>query len=285
MLGRVSVHSILPELLTRAASAVFEAAGIRHTAHGTGNVVQAGSAAAADPHAHAVVGPYRSADVAQAVEATAPAGLALLAPVATWAGVTRHDEPGCDDPARHYGTVLRLVARDTEVAARIAGDALAAGQRALVVAGEHDYGRQLDGQLRLASLPHAEHAEDADLVVVAGLAGEPEIERAAASAPLPVVAFDGAQGAALGEREVRVALPYAPVDGVPTDELLAGVECARRAADLVVRALAEGVTERAEMLIALRRLGGFDVHGDPTDPPVWLWRADAAWELRPDRPL
>jgi hypothetical protein len=58
-------------------------------------------------------------------------------------------------------------------------------------------------------------------VIVAGLAGEAEIERAAASAPLPLVAFDGAQGAALGEREVRVALPYAPVDGVPTDELLA----------------------------------------------------------------
>ncbi len=117
----------------------------------------------------------------------------------------------------------------------------AARQHALVVAGEHDYGRQLDGQLRLASLPRAERADDADLVVLAGLAGEPEIERAAATAPLPLVAFDGAEGAALGDREVRVALPFAPVDGVPTAELLAGVERAQRAAALVVRAVAEGV--------------------------------------------
>ena len=175
------------------------------------------------------------------MEVTGPAGLALLAPVATWAGVTRDDEPGCDDAARHGGTVLRLVARDTEVAARIATDVRAAGQHALVVAGEHDYGRQLDGQLRLASLPRAERADDADLVVLAGLAGEPEIERAAATAPLPLVAFDGAQGAALGDREVHVALPFAPVDGVPTEELLAGVERAERAADLVVRAIAEDV--------------------------------------------
>jgi ABC-type branched-subunit amino acid transport system substrate-binding protein len=122
-------------LLTRAASAVFDAAGIRHIAHGTANAVEAASDAAADPHALALVGPYRSVHVAEAVEVTAPAGLPLLAPVATWAGVTRDDEPGCDDPARHRGTVLRLVARDTEVAARIAGDVVAAGRQALVVAG------------------------------------------------------------------------------------------------------------------------------------------------------
>lgn len=281
----MSVHSILPELLTRAAGAVFDAAGIRHIAHGAGNAVRAASRAAADPHAHALLGPYRSADVAEAVEATAAAGLALLAPVATWAGVTRDDEPGCDDPARHGGTVLRLVARDTEVAARIASDVLDAGQRALVVPGEHDYGRQLDGQLRLARLPRAQRAENADLVILAGLAGEREIERAAASAPLPIVAFDGAQGAALGDREVRVALPFAPVDGIPTDELMAGAESAQRAAHLVARAVAEGAGDRAAMLTALRRLGGLDAHGDPTAPPVWLWRADAAWNLRPDRPL
>jgi hypothetical protein len=26
-------------------------------------------------------------------------------------------------------------------------------------------------------------------------------------------------------------------------------------------------------------------HGDPVDPPVWLWRADAGWRLTPERPL
>ena len=64
----------------------------------------AAEAAAADPDAVALLGPYRSRAVADAVEATAPAGLALIAPVATWAGVTREDEPGCEDePARHRG--------------------------------------------------------------------------------------------------------------------------------------------------------------------------------------
>ena len=76
---------------------------------------------------------------------TAPARVPLLAPMATWAGVTHDDEPGCDDPARHEGTVLRLVARGTVVTARVAADVRAAGRTALVVAGDHDYGRQLDG--------------------------------------------------------------------------------------------------------------------------------------------
>jgi hypothetical protein len=281
----MTVHSILPELLTRAVGNVLDAAGIRHVAHGTANPVEAAGAAAADPQAHALLGPYRSADVAEAVEATAPAGLALLAPVATWAGITRDDEPGCDDPARHHGTVLRLVARGTEVATRIAGDVLAAGQHALVMAGEHDYGHQLDGQLRLASLRRAERTEDAELVILAGLAGEPEIERASSLAPLPLVAFDGVQGAALGDREVRLALPYAPVSGFRIPELLSGAGRAHAAADLVVRAVADGAADRPAMLAALRGLGGFDAHGDPPNPPVWLWRADAAWDLRPDRPL
>jgi hypothetical protein len=32
----------------------------------------------------ALIGPYRSRDVAETVEATAPAGLPLIAPMATW---------------------------------------------------------------------------------------------------------------------------------------------------------------------------------------------------------
>ena len=70
-----------------------------------------------------MIGPVRSREVAETVEATAPAGLPLIAPMATWAGVTRDDEPGCeDDPADHRGTVFRLLARDTVVAERIATD-------------------------------------------------------------------------------------------------------------------------------------------------------------------
>ena len=61
--------------------------------------------------------------------------------------------------------------------------------------------------------------------------------------------------------------------------------CARRAAELIVAALQTGVHDRAALLVALRALGPFDERGDPVDPPVWLWRADAQWKLTPDRPL
>lgn len=279
------VHSIVPDALTRAIDAELLVARVEHVAHGVGDPVGSAGAAAADARSIALIGPYRSRDVAEAVEASAPAGLLLLAPVATWAGVTRHDEPGCDDPARHRGTVVRLVARDTEVARRLAQDLVEWGQCALVVAGKHEYGRQLDGQLCLAGLPRAERLEDASVVVLAGLAGQPEIESAAGTSPLPLIAFDGVQGAALVEREVRVALPRSPVSGVSTDDPLLGVTAARRAAALVREAVTAGERNRAGVLAAVRHLSGCDEFGDPPDPPVWLWRADADWHVEPDRAL
>jgi len=274
---------VLPTALAQEVGAVLAGAAIAHRSHGEEGVMEAATAAAADPQALALVGPYRSAEVAEAVEATAPQGLPLLAPTATWAGVTRHDEPGCDDPARHRGTVLRLPARDTEVAARVAADVRAAGRRALVVVGDHDYGRQLDGQLRLGELPRADSAAEADLVVLAGLAGEPECTRADALG-LPVIAFDGVQGAALAG-DVVVALPFAPVDGVPAAALHAGVPNAARAAELVAAAVLQGARTRPTLLAALRALGPFDAHGDPVDPAVWLWRSDVDWRLTPERSL
>jgi hypothetical protein len=100
-----------------------------------------------------------------------------------------------------------MVARDTVVAERISQLVRRAARRAVVVSGDHDYGRQLDGQLRLADLPRTEEPNEADLVVLAGLADEPEIARAATLAPLPLIAFDGIQGAQLGAgREARIAL-------------------------------------------------------------------------------
>src|SRR6476619_7512624 len=169
------VHSALPESLTRAVDAVLAPARVGHVAHGDGDPVGAAERAAGDGDAVALIGPFRSRDVADAVAATAPAGLPLIAPVATWAGVTRDDEPGCEDPARHGGTVLRIVARDTVVAQRIAADLAAREQRALVIAGDHEYGSQLDGQLRLGGLPRTPDPGEADVVVLAGLAGEPEV--------------------------------------------------------------------------------------------------------------
>lgn len=278
------VHSILPDDLTRAVAEVLAPVGIAHVVHGDADPVGAASVAAADDSALALIGPVRSADVAEAVEATAPAGLPLIAPAATWAGVTRDDEPGCIDAARHRGTVLRIVARDTVVAQRIARDIGVRGQRALVVAGEHEYGRQLDDQLRVAGLPRSNDAERADVVVVAGLAGRPEVGRAAALAPAPVIAFDGIQGADLGAASsIHIALPFGPSAAV--DGRVRLEPCARRAAELLVGALRTGARSRRGLLDALRALGPFDTHGDPVDPPVWLWRADPQWRLTPDRAL
>jgi hypothetical protein len=281
------VHSALPDALTAAVDTVLREAGVAHVVHGERDPVGAGAAAAGDAAAIALIGPFRSRDVAETIEATAPAGLPLLAPTATWAGVTRDDEPGCeDDPADHRGTVLRIVARDTEVARRIAADVRARGERALVVAGAHEYGVQLAGQLRLAGLPTTDDPADADLVVLGGLAGAPEMDRAAALAPLPVVAFDGVQGADLGPgREVRLALPVAPAEGVVVGDVLFFVEPARRAARLVAEAVRGGADDRSHLLAALRAAGPFDAHGDPVDPPVWLWRAAEDWSLAPDRAL
>jgi len=281
----VNVHSVLPDSLTAAVDEVLREAAVEHVAH-DGPPLRGAEVAAADPDAAALIGPFRSADVAEALETTAPAGLPLLAPVATWAGITRDDEPGCDDAARPLGTVLRMVARDTEVAARIAADLRAAGRRALVLAGGHDYGVQLDGQLRLAGLPRVADPAEADVLVLCGLARAPEIERARALAPLPVIAFDGVQGSALGAgRDVRLALPVAPDDDVVAGDELFFVEPTRRAARLVAASLAEGLRERATLLAAMRRAGRYDEHGDPVDAPVWLWRAGDDWSLSPDRPL
>jgi hypothetical protein len=280
------IHSALPRALETAVTAVLRGVGVEHVAHGGSEPFRAAVAAVEDPRSAALLGPCRSHDVNDALAVTAPAGLPLIAPVATWAGVTHDDEPGCEDATRHDGTVLRLVARDTEVAARIAADVRAGGRRAFVVAGSHEYGEQLDGQLRLAGLPRAGAPEDADLVVLCGLAGGPEIERARALADLPVIAFDGVQGARLGHgRDVCVALPFAPSADVPPADLFAGVERARRAAQLVVDALAGAASDRPSVLAALRESGRFDAHGDPVDADVWLWRAGDDWELRPDRAL
>ncbi len=155
-----------------------------------------------------------------------------------------------------------------------------------MIAGDHDYGGQLDGQLELTGLPRADDPEKADLIVLAGLANGPEIATAAAMPTLPVIAFDGVQGGELGAgREVHLALPIAPHGGIAVGDLHRGVEHSRRAAELVVAALRGGAGDRAAMLAQLRELGPFDEHGDPADPPVWLWRAHDDWTLEPVRPL
>ena len=169
-----------------------------------------------------------------------------------------------------------MLARDTEVAARLAADVRAAGQRALVVAGEHEYGVQLDGQLRWSAC-RGPTPRPPTWSCCAGSPASPRCERAAATG-LPVIAFDGVQGGS-PVPGLRWCCPFAP------GEDLAGTTAARRAATLIVEALGAGARDRASLLAALRERGPFDEHGDPVDPPVWLWRAAADWTLEPGRAL
>jgi hypothetical protein len=254
----VAVHSILPPALTHAVDEVLSAAGVAHVAHGDADPVGAACAAAADQRCRVVIGPCRSRDVAEAVEATAPAGLAMIAPIATWVGVTHDDEPGCDDPARHRGTIFRLVARDSVVAQRFADRVREAKQRALVIAGSHEYGKQLEAQLALCRLPRADSPEDADVIVLAGLPGHKEIDRARALAPMPILAFDGIQPECFPDQDVVLGQVCAATDGQ------LGVPEARRAAELAVAALARG----GDTIQQIRELGPFDDHGDLLDPVV-----------------
>lgn len=253
------VHSILPARLTAVVEEVISGAGVRHVAHGDANPVLAAVAAVNDPQARVVIGPCRSRDVAEAVEVTAPARLAMLAPIATWVGVTRDDEPGCEDhPARHRGTIFRLVARDSVVAQRIVQRVLEADQSAVVIAGDHEYGAQLDAQLAIGGLPRVSAASDADVIVLAGLAGHEEVDRARSLAPLPIIAFDGVQPDRFPHQQCLLAVVFGDSgDAVGTSE-------ARRAAELAVAAFAPG----DDILRRLRELGPFDDHGDLLSPDV-----------------
>jgi hypothetical protein len=255
----VAVHSILPPTLTTVVDEVLVAAGIAHVAHGDADPVGSATAAAGDPHAQVIIGPLGSRDVAEAIEASAAARLPMIAPVATWVGITRDDEPGSeDDPARHQGTIFRLVARDSVVAQRITDRIRDSKQHAFVIAGDHDYGRQLDAQLVRSGLPRVSDPTDADIVVLAGLAGNTEITRARALAPLPIIAFDGIQPEAFPDQPVVIALVNAQND----DSF--GAPETRRAAELAAAAIERG----GDTLQSLRELGPFDDHGDLFDPLI-----------------
>jgi len=280
------VHSALPEPLTAAVEERLRAASVQHVAHGSARPMRAAEAAAGDPRSLALIGPYRSADVAEAVEATAPVGLPLLAPVATWAGVTRDDEPGCEDPAQHHGTILRLIARDTEVAARIAADVRSADRRAFVIAGEHSYGQQLDGQLRLAGLPRADDLAEADVIVRAVSpasqkpTGPPRSyicpsSRSTACRTPPSMTRSMCASRCPSRRSRGSPRPISWPASVRPGE--------RRSSSPRVCAAAPATARRSWERSVLS--GPFDNHGDPIDPPVWLWRACADWALTPDRPL
>ena len=70
----VAVHSALPEAMTRAVDVVLRVGRVPHVAHGDGDPLAAAERAAADPAALALIGPMRSADVAEARGGDRPGG-------------------------------------------------------------------------------------------------------------------------------------------------------------------------------------------------------------------
>jgi hypothetical protein len=265
-IGAVSaarVHSgELPERHAAVLARTLRAAGVEHAAGSTPEE------AAADADCVAFIGPFRSWRAALAAPVLNAAGIVQVCPAATWAALTRADEPSGDDEApdlRPAGraTLVRLVPRDTEVCRRLVENA---PERRLAVVADHEsYGRQLAQQLRLAGLE--ERPGEPDAVVYCGLA---ENAPHGLLAGRRVYAFDGAQG--FGDAHTRYVLPIVPLDGWSGADLHAYVPQLRQAGELVARAVERGGADREAVLRAVWELGGFDEHGDPPRGPVGVWR-------------
>ena len=129
-----------------------------------------------------------------------------------------------------------------------------------MVAGEHEYGVQLDGQLDFVGLPRAAAAEAADLVVLCGLAGHPEVARAAALG-LPVVAFDGVQGGA-PIPDCSLMLPFAPGDD------MGGTTAAARGRDADLRGRRRRCARPHRPPLRAPDRGPVRRARRPVDPPV-----------------
>jgi hypothetical protein len=232
------VHSMLParhdERLTRALGE------IDHVPQSTPE------AAMGDSGCVAFVGPWRSVEVAEAMEGLGPHGLAHLAPAATWVGLTRPDEPAGSDDKPERRTLFRLAARDMEVCRAIVS---VVDGRARLISDGSEYGSQIASQLRLAGLE-----SDGDMVVYAGLG-----ETAPPGLPPNVIALDGAAHGGFPERHPEALYFCAahPVEGFTDAE----------AWDFAPQ------VEQAGRLIASGALpAGFDEHGDPLEPVIGMWR-------------
>lgn len=83
------VHPVLPEPPSAAVAEVLEEAGVEHVAYPVEPALRSAEAAAADPRAVALVGPHRSADVAEAGGDRA----AVLAALRRLGGFDEHGDP------------------------------------------------------------------------------------------------------------------------------------------------------------------------------------------------
>lgn len=278
------VHSHLPPDLTAVLSEALSRGGVEHVDSGARTPVAAAEEAVRDDRAVAFVGPYRSADVGETAGILNEAGMAQLAPAATYAALTR-DEPGAEDgmPASlaptGRRTLFRLVARDTAVCQALVGSV---GTRCAVLSDGGSYGEQVAAQMRLSGV---EPDEAADTVLYAGLADGAPLDALRASAPRPVLTLDGALSAqfaaALGHDRVRFATAAYPREGSEVRSVLAFIPQAAEAGMLIVGSLMAAGPDRARVLDALRDCGRFDEHGDTTERRVGLWRIRSDATIEP----
>lgn len=269
------VHSHLPPDLAAALSQSLSVGGVEHVDSGSANPVAAAQEAAADARAVAFVGPFRSFHVGETAAILNEAGMAQLAPAATYAALTR-DEPGAEDgmPASLVPTgrrtLFRLVARDTAVCQAVVAHV---GTRCALVSDGGSYGEQVAAQIRLAGV---EPDDDADTVLYAGLARDAPLEPLRATAPRPVVTLDGALepefAAALGHDRLQVASAAYPREGSDARTVHAFIPQTAEAGMLVVGSLIAAGPDRSRIVEALRGCGRFDEFGDTTERRVGLWR-------------
>jgi hypothetical protein len=266
------VYSYLPDELR---VALTYALGELEHLPAEGNAEAAASQAVLDPECVAFVGPYRSWEVGETAAIFNEAGMAQLAPAATYSALTR-DEPGAVDgmPASLFPTgertLFRVAVRDAAVCRAL----VARVPRARLVSDGGEYGEQIVAQLRHAGLQEGDEA-----IVYAGLGIS-----ARPGGDAPVWTLDGAAQngfpEAMGERARYVMAPRGE-EGWPDQDALAFAPQVKEAGMLVWGSAMAGGPTRAGVLAGLRACGRFDEHGDTLERRVGVWRHDGA-RLVPD---
>jgi hypothetical protein len=268
------VHSALPARLAGVLTEVLWRGGVEHVDAGPEHPVEAAAAAAEDPRAVAFVGPFRSSHVGETAAILNEAGLAQLAPAATYAALTR-DEPGAEDgmPASlaptGRGTLFRVAARDTAVCQALVARV---GSRCVLLDDGGSYGEQVAGQLRLAGV---EPDDGADTVLYAGLADGAPLDALRATGPRPLFTLDGAWDPdfveALGRDRVRFAMALYPQPDWSVEAVQAFLPQTAEAGMLITGSVMAAGADRAAVLEGLRSCGRFDEYGDTNERRIGLW--------------
>lgn len=285
------VYSAMPKTVEAVATTALAEEGIEHVALGPGPIPRHARTATDDPRCVAFLGPWLSHEVIESMKILNLAGVAQIAPAATYVGLTR-DEPGAGDGMPEslspgpQPTFFRMCARDTLISRAtmpfLAGQGL---RYATIVHDETDYGLQLAAQLLQAGLEPEEDPRDANAVIYCGLADGAPYGELLDLAPRPIIAYEGAAVAGFAEaaggvERVRYLLPQAAVSGWSDRQCIFYAPLVQRAASLLAGLIARiDAPDRSDVVDALWRCGEFDDHGDAVDPDIGVWAEDGRGEF------